>query len=212
MARLPEIKRPVITLPARVKPFEGGGGFPLQRERVEDFVWGKNVFSPEEADAVIALGKACRVEKGMTGAGNNDEIRNSLVSFMYPNAATNWVFDRLATVINEVNNGYFNFDLSAMEQGLQFTQYIAPGQHYEWHIDRGMNVGIRKLSVTVQLSDPNDYEGGELELKFGKDPVVFERERGMACIFPSYVLHRVKPVTKGERFSLVAWVSGPPFK
>jgi PKHD-type hydroxylase len=99
-----------------------------------------------------------------------------------------------------------------MEQGLQFTRYQAPGEHYEWHIDRGMQTGTRKLSLSLQLSDPDDYEGGDLEMWFGGEPTKASRERGMMTFFPSYVMHRVTPVTKGVRYSLVCWISGPPFK
>lgn len=112
-----------------------------------------------------------------------------------------------------MNDRYFNFDLASFDQGLQLTRYDGEQeQHYDWHVDRGMGTGQRKLSLTLQLSDPNDYEGGDLELRFGKDPVKINKDRGMIALFPSYTMHRVKPVTKGIRYSLVAWVSGPAFK
>ena len=83
---------------------------------------------------------------------------------------------------------------------------------FTWHIDRNMGIATRKLSLSLQLSAPEDYEGGDLELWFGGEPVKANRERGMITFFPSYVMHRVTPVTKGVRYSLVCWVSGPPFK
>ena len=70
----------------------------------------------------------------------------------------------------------------------------------------------RKLSVVVQLSDPEEYEGGELKLHTSYDPIIIKKERGMIVSFPSYTLHEVAPVTKGERYSLVAWVHGPAFR
>lgn len=70
----------------------------------------------------------------------------------------------------------------------------------------------RKLSMVIQLSDPSEYEGGELLLHLGNNPTRIERKKGLAVFFPSYILHEVTPVTKGERYSLVAWVHGKPFK
>jgi PKHD-type hydroxylase len=111
-----------------------------------------------------------------------------------------------------MNDQYFGFDLTGMEQGLQFTRYTAPGEHYDWHVDRGHLTATRKLSLSVQLNDPAEYKGGELQFKFGGKDETVKKERGMVTFFPSYTLHRVKPVTQGTRYSLVAWISGPPFK
>jgi PKHD-type hydroxylase len=116
-------------------------------------------------------------------------------------------------VVGEMNERFFGFDLTSFDQGLQLTRYDGTDeQHYDWHVDRGMGTGQRKLAITLQLSDPKDYEGGDLELRFGKDPITVNKDRGMITLFPSYTMRRVTPVTKGTRYSLVAWVSGPPFK
>jgi PKHD-type hydroxylase len=138
--------------------------------------------------------------------------RDSKVGFFFPNDVTQWVFQKCTELVLQMNARFFWFDLYALEQGLQFTSYTAPGQHYDWHIDHGKAHGNRKLSFTVQLSDPSDYEGGELQLKFGREPITVKRQLGGVTVFPSYALHRVKPVTKGTRETLVGWVSGPPFK
>jgi PKHD-type hydroxylase len=211
MARL--IKNNIKLDIAKNQPItSGGGGWPLRRDHVENFAWVLNIFSQEEIDAICNIGKSINLEKGSTFGKNDDSIRNSYVSFIFPNQNTSWIFHKLTDVINNMNNQFFGFDLSAMEQGLQFTQYSAPGEHYEWHIDRGLEVGVRKLSLSLQLSDPDEYEGGDLEMWFGGDPVKASRQKGMITIFPSYVMHRVTPVTKGTRKSLVCWISGPPFK
>jgi PKHD-type hydroxylase len=76
----------------------------------------------------------------------------------------------------------------------------------------GLNIRVRKLSLVIQLSDEEDYVGGNLELKFGKEPVILSKKRGTMLLFPYYVLHRVTPVTEGTRYSLVSWVTGPAFK
>lgn len=212
MGRLVNNKYPNIELPTSTPITKAGGGWPLKIDRVEDFCWATEVFNNDEIRAIKEIGQAWNLEKAGTYGGNSREIRNSHVSFIFPNEHTHWIFARMTDLINNMNEQYFGFDLHALEQGLQFTHYVAPDEHYTWHVDRGRQSGVRKLSVSIQLSDPEEYEGGELELSFGPEPITMQKQKGMAVLFPSYTMHRVKPVTKGERFSLVAWVSGPPFK
>ncbi|MGB0178111.1 MAG: 2OG-Fe(II) oxygenase, partial [Owenweeksia sp.] len=83
----------------------------------------------------------------------------------------------------------------------------------DWHMDFGAGeISHRKLSMTVQLSDPADYEGGDLEFMINQKVVTAPRTRGTVIVFPSFILHRVTPVTKGVRHSVVGWVSGTPFR
>lgn len=212
MARL---TKPKITLDLPDKPdiTRGGGAWPLKVDHVENWAWSNQVFTPEELDAIIEIGTSVELEKASTyGPVQDDKNRNSFVHFLFPGEFTNWVFARLAGAITAMNDQYFGFDLTGMEQGLQFTRYTAPGQHYDWHIDRGHLTPTRKLSLSLQLNDPSEYKGGELQFKFGRKDETVKKERGMITFFPSYTLHRVKPVTQGTRYSLVAWISGPPFK
>lgn len=202
-----------IDLPPKPDAIKSGGAWPLTVDHVENWAWIENIFSDQEIKTIIRIGTNAELSKASTyGSVQSDEIRNSSVQFLFPNEYTSWIFAKLAPAITQINSKYFQFDLSGMEQGLQFTRYEAPGQHYDWHVDRGFMTPTRKLSVSVQLSKPEEYEGGELELRFGQEPDVMNRAFGLATFFPSYTLHRVKPVTKGVRYSLVAWVSGPPFK
>ena len=87
--------------------------------------------------------------------------------------------------------------------------------HYKWHTDssaKDLNVP-RKLSMVLLLSDPSEFEGGQLEIKATNDePIILEQKKGRAWFFPSYVLHRVTPVIRGTRRSMVLWVGGPEFK
>jgi PKHD-type hydroxylase len=213
MARL--IEKPKIVLDEVVKPdpTNGSGGWPLALDHVENWAWKTGVFSDAELDTIIEIGTQAEMKKACTfGPVQNDKNRNSHVQFLFPNEVTNWVFARLAKAIVEINQQFFQFDLHGMDQGLQFTRYIAPGQHYDWHMDRGFLSPTRKLSLSVQLSDPKTYKGGDLQFKFGRKDETVKRERGIVTFFPSYTLHRVRPVTEGTRYSLVAWISGPPFK
>jgi len=202
-------------------PFEGaansGGAWGLQPNNQEEWAWRKDVFAPHELDAIVRIADNLEMTQGRTGGGlgnkHDDEVRNSDVKFLFPNGITGWIFQRLTMVVTEMNQQFFGFDLSSFDQGLQLTRYDGKQeQHYDWHVDRGMGTGQRKLSVTLQLSHPDDYEGGDLQLRFGKEPLTISKERGMITLFPSYTMHRVTPVTKGTRYSLVAWVSGPAFK
>lgn len=209
-----EIVRPelAIDLPTQQRIETAGGGWEFQRDHSSQWCWTANTFSSDELDAIIRIGEEVGLVRGRTGGGDNTEIRNSLVSWLFPHEITNWVFDRMANMVVAMNDEYFGFDLQGFFQGFQFTKYTAPGQHYTWHCDKGPMNGVRKLSVSLLLSDPDDYEGGDLQLKYGEQEQTVERVRGMATLFPSWSLHRVTPVTKGTRYSLVAWVSGPPFK
>lgn len=214
MARLTDPINLSVDLPKPADPSRSGGAFTFQMDRVENFAWASTVFTDEELDAIVRIGEALETDKARTGGDMgrpNEQIRKSYASWMFPNEVTTWVFERLAGASLEMNNHYFGFNLTGMEQGLQFTTYEAPGGHYDWHIDRGGQFGCRKLSLSVQLSDPDDYEGGELELWFGGEPHAVEKQRGMVTWFPSWTMHRVKPITKGVRRSLVCWISGPSF-
>ncbi len=138
-----------------------------------------------------------------------------------------WIYKEIHPFINVANkNAGWNFELNWSES-CQFTKYKS-GQYYDWHCDswekvykeEGPTQGkIRKLSVTVSLSDEKDYSGGELEFQFrNKDNPKATRlcteilPQGSVIVFPSFVWHRVKPVKKGVRYSLVMWNLGYPFK
>jgi PKHD-type hydroxylase len=98
-------------------------------------------------------------------------------------------------------------------EDMQYTVYGSGGDHYNWHIDSGgSNPCPRKLSLSLQLSDPSEYEGGNLEFMIGKDGNSAKKERGLVVAFPAYRLHRVTPVTKGVRKSIVIWTTGPQFR
>lgn len=108
---------------------------------------------------------------------------------------------------HEANEDYWGFEISYIPHPIQLLEYNV-GDHYDWHMDLGPGDGEkRKLSIIIQLSDPYEYEGGSVILKSGKEFVV-PKEKGAVCIFPSYILHKVEPITKGTRRALVCWVLG----
>ncbi len=111
-----------------------------------------------------------------------------------------------------INQQAYGFDLEALEP-LQYTVYLAgEGSHYGWHVDHGRTPRRRKLSLVLQLSHPEDYEGCELQIYASTQVDTAPRTRGTLIAFPSYTLHRVTPITAGMRRSLVMWCSGPRFR
>lgn len=153
---------------------------------------------------------------GIASTNDTDSIksiRKSSVRWVPQNEQFEWIYDRIKDLVVEANNELWKFDLHSMPESIQFTEYYEDGGHYDWHMDIGPNeLSQRKISVTVQLSDPNDYEGGDLELlRGGSNPEKCIRSKGAVVIFPSYIMHRVTPVTKGTRKSFVLWLGGKHF-
>ena len=125
------------------------------------------------------------------------------------------MFERLAQAISELNGRWFGFDVAGFFDPLQVSRYDSGSGGFDWHTDRGTFINgrpPRKLTVIVQLTDPGAYEGGEVELLTGRDPLRLDRSLGATHVFPSFVLHRVTRVTKGTRYSIVGWVCGPRFR
>ena len=192
-------------------------GWSFKKDHVNTWAWAKNVFSPEECQEIIKIGNALNPKygriQGKEGKENTDKnVRKSLISWISPHPNTNWIYIKLQKIVEHINDEFFKFHITGINEGLQFTKYESPGGHYHTHFDKMFEGVVRKLSLTVQLTDPSKYEGGNLEIYQSNEPLVMEKEQGMAVLFPSYVLHRVTPITKGERCSLVGWFTGDNFK
>ena len=180
--------------------------------RVVPWNYWDDQFSNDELDALEKIAAEAN-ETAVAGGRIDPGIRRSKVKWITAaNREMHWLFDRLSQIVARSNAEHYHFDLAGFGEGLQFTRYEAEDQGgYDWHQDYGMMIS-RKLSIAMQLSHPDDYKGGWLELLFGQQPVQVVKKRGMLAVFPSYTLHRVTPVTEGVRHSLVVWVSGPPFR
>jgi|688.fasta_scaffold451376_2 PKHD-type hydroxylase len=180
---------------------------------------------PEHIDLILQMPEWNNLADGVVGgqndpntAANRPEIRTSQIAWMHLNESNAGLWDVISKVVAEVNSQFFQFDLTGMYEPMQLSLYdsekINQG-HYTWHTDMSMmdRHVPRKLSMSLLLSDPSEFEGGEFEVKTDSDiPINLEQKRGRAWFFPSWALHRVTPVTKGVRKSLVLWVGGPPFK
>jgi PKHD-type hydroxylase len=191
--------------------------FPINNLNYEPYVFWEDFFSEQEIDKILSLpiwleSKDANISDNIT----NPNIRSTKVSWLPVDTSTAWIYNRISTVISEVNNRYFRFDITGLYENIQLGIYDEKNKgHYDWHIDSGMknNTVSRKLSFAMLLSSPSEFEGGNLQIKAETDiPITVEQKKGRAWIFPAYTLHKVTPVTKGVRRSLVVWAGGPAFK
>lgn len=200
-----------------------------------DYYWFDKHFSKKWCDDVIKLGKKLGVSNAVVGEEKDKRfvvdksIRVSKNCFL---TNENWIIDKVKSVMDTANEkAGWNFDISGLEP-MQFTVYESKEKgHYDWHIDMlhepwnrpkdlALHNKVRKISMTINLSKDNSFEGGDFELQLRKHrtiadeitPVPQVKTQGSAIVFPSFVHHRVKPVTKGTRYSLVCWFVGAPFK
>lgn len=172
--------------------------------------WFEKAFSEQECDRIIELGLAEKQIPAKVSDGLVDtSIRDSKVAWLSWNSQTDWIFQKLTTIAVSANARY-QFQLTGFVEQLQFTEY-EPGQFYGWHQDSGnTELSIRKLSLVLLLSPEDEYEGGTLKLF--QDKTEMPKARGTVFVFPSYEQHMVTKVTSGMRRSLVAWVSGSPYR
>jgi PKHD-type hydroxylase len=185
---------------------------------IEPYAWMQNVFTPEELDLIIDIGKSLPLVNGGVNDANtpaSTAVRRSKIAWIYPEVSNTFIFVKLTDALLRINDTFFNYDLTELED-LQFTEYDSSYEGmYRNHTDDGYDTEkYRKLSFTLQLSDPTDYEGGDLQLYRWKldQPNVVKKERGLLSVFTSSTIHEVTPVTKGTRYTLVGWANGPRFR
>lgn len=143
---------------------------------------------------------------------DEQSIRKSTVAFLPPSSEYLWVFERIARWAYQINSQYLGFDLQGLNEGLQLARY-GVDDYFDWHLDFGPNHNsTRKLSISVQITDPAEYEGGNLEIMINGKSHVMPKEPGTAILFPSFIQHRVTSIIRGSRYSLVGWVNGKPFR
>ena len=142
------------------------------------------------------------------------EYRRSQMTFM----DDSYVTTKLYSIVNIANDENFGFDISSL-QTPQFAKYDEKDKgHYSWHIDTSWVTNAffhRKLTMVVQLSDPSEYEGGDFEIHTSgatEEQLIEMKQKGSVIVFPSFLEHRVTPVTKGRRMSMTSWVTGPKFR
>jgi PKHD-type hydroxylase len=186
---------------------------------------GNRMFSAVECDAIVELGKSLNLQYGAIGNPDQSRVdpnyRHVQVATLAHTQKTSWIYERVHTKVQACNDEDYRFELSGLLEEFQFLKYEAaetkdetPG-HYNWHQDFGAHyMSRRKISVVAQLSDPGDYNGCNLMI-CDPGPKILNgiyAERGAAVLFPSWTPHCVTAITRGTRYSLVAWVHGSPFR
>ena len=176
------------------------------------------IFTPQQCQLVIDKGMSLKKETAAVGMGNpkgsgvDTKKRITTISWI-PFKDMPEMYRDIETTMLKANGNHFGFDGMRLTEPGQFTHYLEGG-FYEWHMDNDVlgkhQPPVRKISMTLLLSDPSTFEGGELE--FMSDGKTAKLKQGQAIFFASWLQHRVKPVTKGERKSLVMWFGGPSFK
>ena len=175
----------------------------------------RGAFTSDECARIRAM--AGDFEKGTVAGGVvNTEYRDADVQGIPFTAETGWIFKRIADAARALNDQFWHFDVVGVTQpALQLIRY-RKGQHQTWHRD-GVDgtFQTRKLSISVQITPSSAFEGGELQFFDRETPTRIppeQLEEGTIIVFPSYLVHRVTPVTKGERLALVLWIDGPPYR
>ena len=179
----------------------------------------ENVFTPAELDRLEQYGDSLTQQKatlaGEAWAQDSDaaRVRITRTAALTPGPDIKWLYDRMQVIIRKVNQQVYRFDLEGFGEAFQYTVYHGTeGGHYNWHLDWGPNRVQRKLSASIQLTDPAQYEGCDLQFHGVREIETAPRDRGAVIVFPAFIQHRVTPCTRGTRKAIVVWTTGPEFK
>jgi len=176
------------------------------------------VFTPEQCDIISKVGRSLPPQTAEVGGGQGGTVDTktrishiSWIPFNHPEARP--MYDKLNEVMYMTNKRHFGFENMELNEQAQYTEY-PEGGFYNWHMDADMNMSneppVRKISMTLILSPEQEFEGGGLEIY--RPGNIIKPKQGHALFFASFINHRVVPVTKGVRKSLVVWFGGEPFK
>ena len=177
------------------------------------------IFTPEQCKMIIQAGRAeprkdaeVGSNKGIKGGVIDTKTRTSHISWI-PFTKMTPMYKTIEKIMKQTNGNHFGFDGMTITEMAQYTEY-PEGGFYDWHVDNDVNMQneppVRKISMTCLLSPESEFEGGDLELQ--SEDKVAKIKQGHAIFFASFIRHRVKPVIKGNRKSLVMWFGGTPFK
>jgi PKHD-type hydroxylase len=173
-------------------------------------------FSPEDCDRIVALARAATPrDAGLVGQTTQHDIRRADLVWIDDVPGAEWVMDRIIDIVAAANRDAFDVAIREFGESAQVARYGAErAGHFDWHSDIGTGqwAAQRKLTMVVQLTDPAAYDGGLLQVWPSNAVITAPREKGTATLFPSYLLHRVTPVTAGERHSLTIWAHGPRYR
>jgi PKHD-type hydroxylase len=187
-----------------------------QRERkvnILNYYYFPNLFSPEEVNKIIETGEKFEKKVAKTNGEVISNYRISEIAWLDNNEESDWIYQKISECADIANKEVWNFDIWGLGDPIQYTKYNHENNgHYDWHVDLGIGNSNRKLSCVVQLTDPKEYEGGDLQMNTGGNIITVPKGLGTICFFPSFLLHKVTPMTSGQRKSLVSWFSGTNFR
>ena len=174
------------------------------------------IFTPEQCKMIIEAGRSEPKQTGQIGGGSGGTVdtktRTSHISWI-PFKKMLDMYKDIEKLMQKTNRNHFGFDGMMLTEPAQYTEY-PEGGFYDWHIDSDINCAheppVRKISMTCLLSPENEFEGGDLEVM--SEGKVAKLKQGQIVFFTSFVRHRVKPVIKGNRKSLVIWFGGTPLR
>ena len=197
----------------------------LREPRWKSYVVGTTspILTPQQCDEAIKIGQSLPQEKGKVFVGPErlGKERKEGTDTKKRMARISWVPFKVARPMYSIlerwmlntNINHFGFDGMQINEEAQYTEY-PKGGFYEWHVDINSDMSamppVRKISMTLLLSDPKDFKGGDLRIMHSEKNMTLKR--GHAIFFASFLIHRVMPVIKGNRKSLVMWFGGPSFK
>jgi len=177
------------------------------------------IFSPQQCQMIVDAGHQQKPEEAKVGGGekgkHDTKKRVTTISWI-PFPKMPEMYKQIENQLSIVNLNHFGFDGITLTEPAQFTEY-PKGGFYDWHMDlnafgqEGQNP-IRKISMTLLLSDPKDFTGGDLMFSEMGDKKPVPLKQGQAIFFASFLRHKVAPVKKGIRRSMVMWFGGPPLK
>ena len=178
---------------------------------------GEPVFTPEQCQRVIEAGRSqpkidAKVGTNEGSSALNTKVRTSHISWI-PFTILPEMYKKIEKVMLQTNGNHFGFDGMTLTEYAQYTEY-PEGGFYDWHVDNDADCSkeppVRKISMTCLLSNESEFEGGDLELM--SEGKVAKIKQGQAIFFASFIRHRVTPVIRGNRKSLVMWFGGPPLR
>jgi len=182
----------------------------------EDVIYWENFLSDEDIHFLRHHPSWMNYHTAEVGDAVEDYgIRRTNVAWVDFSEQNQHIWQKIAKVVSDINSQFFHINLTGFYEDMQLSEYSAAYQgHYNWHTDACSSDKQvpRKLSMVLMLSDANEYEGGELQIKTSDHDETLEMQMGRAWFFPSYMLHRVTPVTKGLRKTAVLWVGGEPWR
>jgi PKHD-type hydroxylase len=177
------------------------------------------IFTPQQCQMIVDAGHQQKPEVAKVGGGekgaHDTKKRVTTISWI-PFTKLPEMYKQIENQLSIVNLNHFGFDGVRLTEPAQFTEY-PKGGFYDWHMDlnafgqEGQNP-IRKISMTLLLSDPKDFTGGDLMFSEMGDNKPLPLKQGQAIFFASFLRHKVAPVKKGIRRSMVMWFGGPPLK